>query len=964
MPNSDYIVQSDPNFTNELVTSGFQTPTNLITLPDGKMLVLEKRGVIKILDPQVDEPSKSNYLRLSKVTSTKERGLLAITLDPNFDTNKYFYVYYNYDDNNNSKNAGRFRVSRFKHNGTNANLSDEKVIWEANEDILDCCHFGGALSFGPDGYLYLATGDVFTNTQVSQDLTHSSGKIVRLDASAVDGPGGEWRRGRNNDHLIPDDNPFVDDPSGILPEIWASGVRNPFSGGWDLPSGRFFLADVGGNVQETAQEEINVFTVKDAGANFGWPNVEGVSNNPAYKNPAFSYGHTEPTPNGAAVISGLVYRGNHLPSQFSGAYFFADYVQGWLRYFNLDEAGNFIDADPSTPELDAHNFDNSIGGLTALKQGPEGALYYTDFFGNLRRIRYDAGDNLAPFITEVSAENIAGPLTVKFTGSATDPENDPLEYLWNFGDGTTGTGVSVEHTYNTTGLYEATLEVSDPTNKTTSAPIRVMLGSAPEATIQTPFNNELFRAGDTINLVGTATDDGPLTDNSYQWDVRFIHNAHFHPEIEAQQGATFSFQIDTTGHDFSDATGFEISLTVTDSDGLTDTETVSIFPDKVDISFESNLSDGITYTLDGVPRNGPFVHDAAINFEHTISAPQTVAEGGVLYTFDRWSNGVTTSAQTITVPDQDEEFKALYVPSGRAPRVDEGLQVLYTFDAGSGNKVFDVSGTGTPLNLTIQDPNNVTWGNGTLTVDDPTLISSLVPAKKVSNAVQASNELTIEAWVQSADINQNGPARIVTLSQNGGNRNFTLGQGDSQSLTGDFSTVRLRTTNTDNNGLPAVLGQGFSTDLTHVVYTREADGDAHIYHDGVLIKSEKVGGNLSNWNTNYQLALANELNVDRAWLGAFDLVAIYDQALSAAEVLQNYNADADDDGDEDGPDEPPNNLPRAVPDSVPAQQDMPLVITSEALLSNDDLGDAPSTLTITDINSEQGGTIVKNDNDT
>ncbi len=225
-------------------------------------------------------------------------------------------------------------------------------------------------------------------------------------------------------------------------------------------------------------------------------------------------------------------------------------------------------------------------------------------------------------------------------------------------------------------------------------------------------------------------------------------------------------------------------------------------------------------------------------------------------------------------------------PENNISRVNDGLMVMYTFDAGKGNTVFDVSNVGKPLNLTINKPQNVTWDDGTLEVNAATLISSLDQATKISNAIAKSREITIEAWAIPDNDTQSGPARIVTLSKDPTNRNFTLGQ------QGDYYDVRLRTTKTTNNGnkpsLSAPAGTLTEGDLTHVVYTRDAKGEANLYIDSELVASDTIAGDISNWNLDYKFGLANELTGDRPWIGTLDLVAVYDQALDANEVAQNF----------------------------------------------------------------------------
>ena len=224
-----------------------------------------------------------------------------------------------------------------------------------------------------------------------------------------------------------------------------------------------------------------------------------------------------------------------------------------------------------------------------------------------------------------------------------------------------------------------------------------------------------------------------------------------------------------------------------------------------------------------------------------------------------------------------------------AGRVTEGLLLLYTFQAGSGNIVYDNSNVGSPMNLTINNTNNVNWlsGGGLSVVTYPILISSEADTK-IATACMASNEITIDAWIKPANTSQEGPARIVTLSQDSGYRNFTLGQVYSA------YDVRLRTTTTGTNGVHPSTRTGDSvveTSFSHIVYTRNAAGVAKVYKNGIEVKNATIGGDLSNWNSSYRFGLANELNSDRPWLGDLHLVAVYDRALSAEEVTFNFEAD-------------------------------------------------------------------------
>lgn len=242
-------------------------------------------------------------------------------------------------------------------------------------------------------------------------------------------------------------------------------------------------------------------------------------------------------------------------------------------------------------------------------------------------------------------------------------------------------------------------------------------------------------------------------------------------------------------------------------------------------------------------------------------------------------------------------------------RVTENLQALYTFEEGSGRTVGDVSGVGSALDLTInrRDLNRgeVSWipGGGLRVTDDASIRSG--NARKINDAVRSAGAVTLEAWVQPANTTQDGPSRIVSISNNSTNRNITLAQGLWSGRPANQYNVRLRTNRTGNNGSNPSLSSpvgALTTGLTHVVYTYDtATETARMYINGVeqtprYINSgggdtgSPVTGNLSSWARNYRLVLANERDGGRPWLGDIYLVAFYNKALTAQEVSQNFNA--------------------------------------------------------------------------
>jgi glucose/arabinose dehydrogenase len=619
-------------FQNEIVLNGLQQPVYLAQLPDDRMLVLAKTGNIYIFDPTETPPVASLYLSISDVETGQERGLTSIAIDPDFATTSTIYVYYT------KKSNKRNRISTFLHQGNTADPTSEVVIWQDNENWKDCCHYGGGIGFGPDGKLYLTTGEEFEGAQ-AQRLTSAGGKIIRI----------------NKDGSIPNDNPFVDGPGGNLDEIWAYGLRNPYRAYWDLVKNRFYISEVGGNERQTAREDLHIGR---KGANYGWPFCEGQCADPAHDDPVYDYGHTTSTPGGGAITAGFVYRGSAFPASYNEAFFFADYAQGFIKYLTFNQNGS-VQA--------AHDFavsGDGIGAPVHLIQGADGALYYVDYLGSVKRIVYSSG-NQAPEILYMSASQVSGPapLTVNFTADADDLENDPLTYTWHFGNGVTATSQSPTYQYTQNGKYNAYFVVSDGNRSTLSPQIPIQVGMAPLINITSPADGYHFRAGEVINFSASGSDpDGVLNNNSYEWMIDFGHNAHVHPALSGYVGAAGQFTINTSGHDYHDNTSFIIKVTATDSDGLTTSKTVTVYPDKVDLSFLTNVP-GIPVFIDGLPFTAPFIYDSLKGFNHVISMPASYCVDDVSYQFDSWQHqGLRTF--NLLVPESDASFTANFVSAG------------------------------------------------------------------------------------------------------------------------------------------------------------------------------------------------------------------------------------------------------------------------------------------------------------
>ena len=344
------------NFKSENLTKIPDLPTDIEFSPDGRMFVLGKKGKGFIIK---DGKRNSKEFISLKVSSESERGLLGIAFDPDFQNNRYVYLYYTTGKGSlKYKNAPKNRVSRFQMNANNpdiANIKSEKIILD-NIASDAGHHNAGALKIGPDKKLYIATGDGGKNNKNSQNLANLSGKILRL----------------NLDGTIPADNPFYRQ-KGRRGEIWVYGLRNPWKFAFNA-NGQIAIADVG----LASYEEINI---GKKGANYGWPNTEGP-------NPKKTKGVTYPayhyaSKGGAAIVGGEFYNGSQFPAKYKGDYFFGDFVKNFIRHVRFNAKGKVVWV---------KTFDKSAGWMTDIVFGPDGSMYYavgdSGSAGHIQKISY------------------------------------------------------------------------------------------------------------------------------------------------------------------------------------------------------------------------------------------------------------------------------------------------------------------------------------------------------------------------------------------------------------------------------------------------------------------------------------------------------------------------------------------------------------------------------------------------
>jgi glucose/arabinose dehydrogenase len=353
----DLIYGFDPNgpqgavssITATRVASGLSQALYAVAAPGDsqRLFVVEQTGSIKIVDLASGTVNPTPFLSAS-VDSSGERGLLGLALDPNYATNGFFYIYRTVPGATAHNEVDRYHVSADPNVADAASLTS--IISLNNLSATN--HNGGWIGFGPDGDLYIATGENAVPSN-SQTLNNLLGKILRIE------PDGE----------IPTDNPFYNTATGDNRAIYDLGLRNPFRDSFDRATGDFYIADVGQNTIE----EINA-GIK--GANYGWPSAEGPSGNPAFTNPIFSYDHTV----GQAVIGGYVYRGTSEGLQ--GQYFFADEVNG--KVFTMRFNGSAWVATERTSQITTDH--GAINNPTSFGEDAQGNLYIVDYDGDVFRL--------------------------------------------------------------------------------------------------------------------------------------------------------------------------------------------------------------------------------------------------------------------------------------------------------------------------------------------------------------------------------------------------------------------------------------------------------------------------------------------------------------------------------------------------------------------------------------------------
>lgn len=364
------------------VGTGFSAPIALAGLADGtgRVLVVERAGRVRILTPGSGAIAATPFLDIVGQTTTDgERGLLGLTLAPDFNTTGTFYVFL-------TNTAGNIEIRRYRTLAGNRDQADP-----ATADVIlaiphpgQSNHNGGFIEFGPDGLLYLGIGDgggAGDPPGNAQNRNVLLGKLLRIDVASDAFPGDP-----NRDYAIPAGNPFAG--GGGSPEIWALGLRNPFRAGFDSVTGNLWIGDVG----QGAREEVDLLRATDGGANLGWNFLEGTApftgSPPAgLVPPVAEYGHGNGPLQGNSITGGRVYRGP--VEALRGQYIFADFISN--NIWSIPVAGVAFGQTLQSNAFARRNADftpnaGTIGSIAAFGTDQAGNLYIVDLGGEIFRI--------------------------------------------------------------------------------------------------------------------------------------------------------------------------------------------------------------------------------------------------------------------------------------------------------------------------------------------------------------------------------------------------------------------------------------------------------------------------------------------------------------------------------------------------------------------------------------------------
>jgi cytochrome c len=568
-------------FERTTLINNLNEPTELATMPNGKVIFVERKGRIMVYNPKTGITKQAGQM---PVYTKFEYGLMGVGVDPNFLKNNWIYLYYTPDETREVTKDQFLSRFTFDNNSDSVVMSSEKVMLRVPVKRVECCHTGGSIDWDKDGNLFLSTGDD-TNPFASDayapidfqpgregwDALRSSGNTNDLRGKIL-----KITPKDDGTYQIPSGNFFPEGTPNTRPEIYVMGCRNPYRIAVDKHTGWVYWGDVGPDAGKPdpnrGPDGIVEFNQGRKPGFYGWPIFTG--NNFAYNHydfatkksgekydakkpindspnntglqelppatPAwiyYGYGASKEFPwtltGGANPMAGPVYHYDDfpnvkgkLPKYLDGKFLAYEWMRDWIYLVSMDKDGKYIGAERFMPNTKFyHPMDMAMAG--------DGSLYMLDYGmqwfaqneeATLSRITFNEG-NRKP-VVKVKADKKAGakPLTVQFSSDGTmDYDGDALTYSWNFGEGIPLSNLPNPKTkFKNVGEYNVVLTVTDKAgNQTTSSTIIKVGNAEPEVKIAVKGNKSFFFDDNKISYAVSVKDkeDGVIGKNIAEEDV-------------------------------------------------------------------------------------------------------------------------------------------------------------------------------------------------------------------------------------------------------------------------------------------------------------------------------------------------------------------------------------------------------------------------------------------------------------
>ncbi|MBN3521248.1 PQQ-dependent sugar dehydrogenase [Algoriphagus lutimaris] len=587
-PADDPTIKPEENrFTKVVLTEGMDEPMEMTFLPGKRVLIVERKGGVKILDENTGEmtlvatiPVNTKYTNKEGAVREAEEGLMGVIAHPDFEKNHWIYLYY--ADPVDTQHV----LARYELDGNTLKEETKKVLLVVPTQREECCHTGGGMVFDQEGNLYLTVGNNTVNPRTgSSNLDerpgHENSDDQRAPGNTNDLRGKILRIHPEDDgtYTIPEGNLFPSGTEKTRPEIYTMGHRNPWRPTLDSETGYLYWGEVGPDASVDSiwgPKGYDEFNQAKGPGFFGWPyfiannrpynrhdlatdtygepfdvnnpvnesvNNTGLRELPTPVIPAFiyyPYGVSEEFPmlgsSGRSATGGPVLRKKDFskdapfvfPAYYEGKWLIVDFMRGWIMAVTMDENGDYQSMERFLPN---DNFSSAID----MDFGPDGALYVLEygsawFRGNsnskLVKIEYNAG-NRKPNVS-ASADVLAGavPFTSNFSSEGTSDYDDydqgKLDYSWsissNNGTEETLQGENATYTFDTPGVYEVQLTVTDTKGESNVANLELIAGNdRPEVSIDFKGKNRTFYFGESsleYQVSVSDKEDGSTLDGS------------------------------------------------------------------------------------------------------------------------------------------------------------------------------------------------------------------------------------------------------------------------------------------------------------------------------------------------------------------------------------------------------------------------------------------------------------------